>query len=111
VSVALSASIAGWIAIGALVVALASTAVAALAFASLRRVRAGQAVLLGGARADLVDFAVSLQGRIDDVHNAMDEIASAVARVDQRVDGSVSRHAIVRYDAIEGTGVGLACPA
>jgi len=104
VSVALSASTAGWIAVGALVVALASSVAAALAFLSLRRVRAGQAVLLGGARADLVDFAVSLQGRIDDLHNAMDEIAAAVARVDQRVDGSVSRHAIVRYDAIEGTG-------
>ena len=70
----------------------------------LRRLRAAQRVLLGGGRSDLVDFAVSLQGRIDDLHRAVDEIAAGLSRVDQRVDGSLSNTAVVRYDAYAGTG-------
>ncbi len=70
----------------------------------LRRVRSAQLVLLGGGKADLVDFAVSLQGRIDDLHRAVDEIAAGLARVDRRVDGAVSKTSIVRYDAYQGTG-------
>src|SRR5438094_1128447 len=60
--------------------------------------------MLGGGKNDLVDFAVSLQGRIDDLHGAVDEIAAGLARVDRRVDGSVSKTSIVRYDAYEDTG-------
>src|SRR5206468_8854286 len=70
----------------------------------IRRVRASQLVLLGGGKADLVDFAVSLQARIDDLHRAVDEVAAALARVDRRVDGSVTNTSIVRYDAYEDTG-------
>ena len=61
-------------------------------------------MLLGGGKADLVDFAVSLQGRIDDLHRAVDEIAAGLARVDRRVDECLSRTSIVRYDAISGLG-------
>jgi len=70
----------------------------------LRRVRQAQRVLLGGSKADLVDFAVSLQGRIDDLHRAVDEIAAALSRVDRRVDGSLTNTSVVRYDAYAGTG-------
>ena len=70
----------------------------------MRRLREGQAVLLGEGKNDLVDFAVSLQGRIDDLHRAVDEIAAGLARVDRRVDGSVTNTSIVRYDAYENTG-------
>jgi len=70
----------------------------------VRRLRAAQRVLLGGGRSDLVDFAVSLQGRIDDLHRAVDEIAAGLSRVDQRVDGSLTNTAVVRYDAYAGTG-------
>jgi hypothetical protein len=70
----------------------------------IRRVRASQLILLGGGKADLVDFAVSLQGRIDDLHRAVDEVAAALARVDRRVDGSVTNTSLVRYDAYEGAG-------
>ena len=70
----------------------------------MRRLRAGQAVLLGGGKADLVDFAVSLQGRIDDLHRAVDEVASGLVRVDRRVDESVRNVSIVRYDAYEDAG-------
>jgi hypothetical protein len=99
-----SASVAAWIAIGAAVAAGLALVLAIGFYRQLRRVRASQLVLLGGGKSDLVDFAVSLQGRIDDVHRAMDELAAALARVDRRVDDTVSKTAIVRYDAYENTG-------
>lgn len=99
-----SASVAAWIAIGAAVAAGIALVLAAGFYRQLRRVRASQLVLLGGGKADLVDFAVSLQSRIDDLHGAVDEVAAGLARVDRRVDESVSKTAIVRYDAYEGSG-------
>src|SRR5437868_9771302 len=100
----MSLSTAEWIAIGACGAAGVSLLVAALAWWKLRAVRAAQNVLLGGGKEDLVDFAVSLQGRIDDLHRAVDEIAAGLARVDRRVDGCVSKTSIVRYDAYSDTG-------
>ena len=38
------------------------------------------------------------------MHRAVDEVAAALARVDRRVDGSLSRCALIRYDAYEDTG-------
>jgi hypothetical protein len=99
-----SASTAAWIAIGAVAVSGLALAVVAFLFARLRKIREGQMVLLGGGKADLVDFAVSLQARIDDLHRAVDEVAAGLARVDRRVDGCVSNTSIVRYDAYEGAG-------
>ena len=61
-------------------------------------------MLLGGGRVDLVDFAVSLQGRIDALHGSVDEVAAGLARVDRRVDDTVSKTAIVRYDAYANSG-------
>ena len=94
-----------------LAVAIAAAAAAALALGGcawlwtrVRRLRVTQRVLLGGGRADLVDFAVSLQGRLADLHRAVDEIAAGLARVDRRVDGSLTNTAVVRYDAYAGTG-------
>src|SRR5213593_1634068 len=75
-----------------------------MAWWKLRAVRSAQLVLLGGGKQDLVDFAVSLQGRIDDLHGAVDEIAAGLSRVDRRVDESVSKTALVRYDAYAGAG-------
>jgi hypothetical protein len=100
----LSLSSAEWIAIGAGVAAGAALLVAALAWWKLRAARAAQLVLLGGGKEDLVDFAVSLQGRIDDLHRAVDEIAAGLSRVDRRLDTAVSKTSLVRYDAYEGAG-------
>lgn len=96
--------LAAWIAIGAAAVAVVATALALWAWLKLRRVRVAQQVLLGGRQADLVDFAVSLQGRIDDLHRAVDEVAGGLARVDRRVDDCVQKSSIVRYDAYEDAG-------
>ena len=85
--------------------AAAAVVIASLAIGRLGSVRRAQEVLLGGdAKADVVEFAVSLQGRIEDLHRAVDEVAAALARVDRRVDGTLSRAALVRYDAYEDTG-------
>ncbi len=100
----LSSETAAWIAIGAAAVAVAGVVVWGLAVRELRRLRAAQSVLFAGGTRDLVDFAVSLQARVDDLHRAVDEVAAAIARVDQRADGTLSRTAIVRYDAYEGAG-------
>ncbi len=95
----------------ALVVAICAAAVAALslvlAVVLARRLRAvgrAQRAILGGSAADVVDFAVSLQGRIDDLHRAVDEVAAGLTRVDRRVDGSITNTSVVRYDAYEDTG-------
>jgi hypothetical protein len=74
-------------------------------YLTLRRVRRAQLVLLGGGgKDDLVDFAVSLQARIDDLHRAVDAMSAALGEVDRRVDDTVSKTAIVRYDAYENSG-------
>jgi hypothetical protein len=95
----------------ALIVAIAAVAVGAIglgvawwATVRVKRVREAQKVLIGGGRRDLVEFAVGLQARMDDLHRAVDEVAASLARVDRRVDGVVANSAIVRYDAYEDTG-------
>jgi|SRR5213596_2631878 len=94
-----------------LVVAIVAAAVALVALllvvwlaTRLRRLRVAQQALIGGGTRDLVDFAVSLQGRIDDLHRAVDEVAAGLSRVDRRVDGSLTNTSVVRYDAYEDTG-------
>jgi hypothetical protein len=98
-------STASVIAAGALVVAVAAVVIAVLAYQKLQAILRAQEVLLGGdGKQDMVDFAVSLQGRVEDLHRAFDEIAEALARVDRRVDTALSRTALIRYDAYEDTG-------
>ena len=99
-----SAATAAWIAIGAAAGAGLTVLLAAWIWLRVRRLKVGQAVLLGGGKADLVDFAVSLQGRIDDLHRAVDEVAAGLVRVDRRTDESVRNISIVRYDAWEDAG-------
>jgi hypothetical protein len=102
--VSLSSSAAGAIAIAAAAAAAVALVFTFLIWLKLRRVREAQLVLLGGGKGDLVDFAVSLQARIDDLHRAVDEVAAGLARVDRRVDDSIAKTSIVRYDAYEDAG-------
>ena len=95
---------AGWIAIAAAVVAVIGLTIALVLHLRLRRVRAAQLTLQGSGGGDLVDFAVSLQGRVDGLHRALDEVTAALGRLERRVDSTVSRLAVVRYDAYEATG-------
>jgi Protein of unknown function (DUF4446) len=96
-------------AVVAIALAAAGGATLALVLATafylrLRRFRRAQAVLLGDGKEDLVDFAVSLQARIDDLHRAVDDVAVALSRLDKRIDGCLSHTSIVRYDAYEDAG-------
>jgi len=98
VTTSLAVAIAAGVAAGlALVVAL-------LLWLRVSRLKSAQSVLLATGSADLLDFAASLQGRVDDLHRAVDEVAAGLSRVDRRVDGAVTNTAVVRYDAYEGTG-------
>ena len=92
------------VAIAACAAALVSLVLTAALWLRVRRVRAAQSVLLAGGNENLVDFAVSLQGRVDDLHRAVSEVATGISNVDRRVDGSITNTAVVRYDAYEGTG-------
>ncbi len=92
------------VAAAACAAALLALVATLLLWRRLSRVQATQTLVLGSGQHDLVDFAVSLQGRIDDLHRAVDEVAAGLSRVDRRVDGSITNTAVVRYDAYEGTG-------
>ena len=100
----MSSSAAAGIAIGAGVLAVAALVFAGVTWSRLRGIRAAQQALLGRGSADLVDFAVALQGRLDETHRNLDELGGGLAQLDRRVDGVVSRVAVVRYDAYENTG-------
>jgi len=92
------------VAAAACAVAAVALLLAAVLWRRLSRVQAAQSAVLGGAGGDLLEFVVSLQTRVDDLHRAVDEVAAALSRVDRRVDGAVTNTAVVRYDAYEGTG-------
>ena len=100
----MSSSVAGWIAIGAAALAVAAIATVVALQLKLRRIQTAQTARLGRGSGDLVDFAVSLQGRIDGLHRALDDVSASLGRLERRVDSTVSRVAVVRYDAYENTG-------
>jgi len=92
------------VAIGAVALAAVACLSSLVAWRRLRALRGGQQAILGGSTADVVDFAVSLQGRIDDLHRAVDEVAAGLTRVDRRLDGAVMNTSVVRYDAYQDAG-------
>jgi hypothetical protein len=100
----LSYSVAGVIAIAAAALAVVGIVLALVLWARLRRIRAAQQAVLGAGSGDLVDFAVALQGRIDGLHRSVDEVSAQLGRLERRLDATVSRLAVVRYDAYENTG-------
>ena len=97
-------SVAVAIAVVACLVAVVALALVVVVWRSLGRIRRDQRLLLGDSGATLVEFAVNLQTRLDDLNGAVDEVAAALARVDRRVDTTVSKMAVVRYDAYEAHG-------
>ena len=92
------------LAVAACAAALLALIASLVAWRRVSRVQSTQKLVLGSGSHDLVDFAVSLQARIDDLHRAVDEVAAGLSRVDRRVDGAVTNTAVVCYDAYEGTG-------
>jgi len=92
------------VALAAAAVALVSLVAVALLLRRVGRLQAGQKAIVGGDIRDVVEFVVSLQGRIDDLLRAVDEVAGGLTRVDRRVDSSVTNTSVVRYDAYEDAG-------
>lgn len=97
-------------------VALAAGGVAILALLlclamalRLRRVRSDQRLVLGERKQDLVEHAAGLARRVDGMQEELDAEAEGLRRrlveAERRLDGSVSKTAVLRYDAFaEGTG-------
>src|SRR4029079_4544462 len=77
-------SAAAWIAIGAAALSVVTFALAIAFYVQLRDVRRAQKVMIGNGTDDLVDFAVSLQARIDDLHRAVDEVAAGLSPIATR---------------------------
>jgi len=100
----LSSTAVSWVAVAAAAVALVALALCLAQYLTLRRLRSAQLALVGDGKADLVDFAVSLQRRIDGLNRSVDEVGAALGRIDRRIDETVSKTAIVRYDAYENSG-------
>lgn len=92
------------VAIAACVAAVAAIGAFSVTWRRLAALRRAQQVMLAGSATDVIDFAVALQGRIDDLQGAVDEVASGLSRVDRRVDSSVTNMAVVRYDAYDDSG-------
>jgi Protein of unknown function (DUF4446) len=123
---------AGLVALAAAALALVALILAVVLAAKLRRLRAGQVVVLGASgREDLVAHANTLQSAFEVLHGRVEEVAERLHErmesAEQRLDGAIAHRSLVRYDAYgelschqstslalldaEGNGVVLSCIA
>jgi Protein of unknown function (DUF4446) len=93
---------------GIVAMAAGAVAIVALLFCTvlavrLRRVRADQRVILGGAGEDLVAHAAALRQQFEALYEWVQDVASRLTSrmdsADQRLDGAVAYSALIRYDA------------
>lgn len=99
----------GIVALAAGGIALLSLLLCATMALRLRRVRREQRAVLGDERTDLVEHAADLADRVEGMHRTLDaEIAALserIATAEHRLDGAVTKTAVLRYDAFtEGSG-------
>lgn len=96
------------------VVALAAAGAALLALLAclllsirLRRVRNDQRLVLGERQQDLVEHAARLARRVDELHATIEadgaRIAGRLGAAEARLDGAISKTAVLRYDAFNET--------
>ena len=72
---------------------------------SLRRLKAGQLVVLGPhGRRDLVDHVGMLEEQVRNLRDAVEMLSGEVEAYRQDLDGSLSNLALVRFDAFRDTG-------
>ena len=93
-----------YVAIGAAVVAALTLVLAIWLFVRLRALRRGQTVLMGGDQTDLMSYALSLLARVESVEARATEVESIVDSLGRRVDSSLQQRALIRYDALDGSG-------
>ncbi len=89
-------------------VGVLALALVGLLWLKLRRLRSEQRGVLGDGKADdLVSHGVETRRRVEELRDGIDEISRALAErmtsAEQRLDGAVSRSAVVRYDAFNET--------
>jgi len=99
----------GIVALAAGGVALVSLLLCMTMAMRLRRVRADQRLVLGDRRQDLVQHAAALARRVEEMQEELDAEAEGLRRrlgdAERRLDGSVSKTSVLRYDAFsEGSG-------
>ena len=70
----------------------------------VRRMRQGQKLLLGADQHDLVEYAVGLLARVENVETRFGHVEGRVGQVAERLDGCLQRWSLLRYDALEGAG-------
>jgi hypothetical protein len=92
------------VAIAALALAVIDLGLAAWYLVWMRRVRRAQRALLAGDQVDLVEFAVGMQARQEQVERVVADAQAALAAAQGRIDGCLSRQAVVRYDAYADAG-------
>lgn len=103
-------STAGIVAVAAAGVAVLALALAAVSMLRIRRLRSAQRAVLGeSGSADLVAHGAETRRRVEQLGLGIEEIATGLYErmeaAEQRLDGSVSRTAVIRYDAFnESTG-------
>ena len=92
------------IALGAVALALVDLALAAWFLVWMRRVRRAQRALLAGENVDLVEFAVGMQTRQEQVERASADVQAALVEAGARIDRCLAHRALVRYDAYVDAG-------
>ena len=94
----------GIVAVAAAGLAFLAFLLAVIALVRLRRLRAAQRVILGEHDArDLVDHAAGLQEAFRSLHGYVEDVAARLDHrmgvAEERLDGSIAYHGLVRYDA------------
>ncbi len=92
------------IALGGVALAVVDLGLAAWFLVWMRRVRRAQRALLAGENVDLVEFAVGMQTRQEQVERASAEVQAALVEAGARIDRCLAHRALVRYDAYVDAG-------
>jgi hypothetical protein len=70
----------------------------------VRRMRRDQRLIVGSDTHDLVEYAVGLLARVEEVERRATEVEQRVVATTARVNGCFQRRSLLRYDALEGSG-------
>ena len=94
-------------AVGAGAVALLSLLLCVVLMVRVRRLRADQKLVLGDGKQDLVAHAAGLARVVDDMNATLEaetgRTADRLAAAEDRLDATVSKSAVLRYDAFNET--------
>lgn len=99
----MDSSTAGIVAVAGSALALVALALAIRLLIGMRRLRAAQRTVMGEDERDLVAHSAQLEQSFRSLHGYVEDVAARLdARlgvVEERLDGSIAYHGLVRYDA------------